>query len=300
MQNHDKIRPAYYQMQIGKTKFDVFDLVRAIQKIRTFTFEEATALKYLVRLKEDTVPKRINDLMKAQECIRRQIEYLEGFQSGSATQSLVLVSVKKERLWYELTYNGQVADYVIYRAYIEDKEFWLIYGQENGVIFNLVQKDGHIYFGKLDNATHYKFSTLEEAKKYLLEYTSRGSKGTLKYNNQEFEAKEPSEIKLEPVCEVGKGLEIKTPNHISYSFNNVKYHIELGVIPSIRNYWRLYMTSESETQYLCDYALMENKFVFTARKDDPLQFETLENVLYVLRAYLEYIYFPQKFILVTP
>ena len=69
-------RPAYYTMRIRDVEFDVFDLVRAIQKLRQFSFEEASALKYLVRLKDDTKLKRISDLEKAKGCIERQIEYL--------------------------------------------------------------------------------------------------------------------------------------------------------------------------------------------------------------------------------
>ncbi len=75
--SQEAIKPSYYQMQIGETQFDVFDLVRAIQERRNFSFEEASALKYLVRLKEDTVEKRINDLEKAKECLDREILYLQ-------------------------------------------------------------------------------------------------------------------------------------------------------------------------------------------------------------------------------
>lgn len=80
----DETRPAYYQFQIGDTTFDVFDLVRAIQAKRAFSFEEASALKYLVRLKKDTPEKRINDLQKAKECIDREIQDLSKNEQSKA------------------------------------------------------------------------------------------------------------------------------------------------------------------------------------------------------------------------
>jgi len=76
----DAIRPAYYQLEIKGVKFDVFDLVRAVQKKVDFSFELATATKYIIRLKEDSLEKRINDLEKAKECIERELSYLKETQ----------------------------------------------------------------------------------------------------------------------------------------------------------------------------------------------------------------------------
>jgi hypothetical protein len=79
----DAIRPAYYQLEVKGVKFDVFDLVRAIQKKVDFSFELATAIKYIIRLKEDSIEKRINDLEKAKECIEREILFLKDIKQKS-------------------------------------------------------------------------------------------------------------------------------------------------------------------------------------------------------------------------
>lgn len=73
----EETKPNYYRLTIKETDFDVFDLVRAIQQKRAFSFELATALKYIVRLKSCFTDKTINDLQKAIECIQREIQELE-------------------------------------------------------------------------------------------------------------------------------------------------------------------------------------------------------------------------------
>ena len=73
----EETRPNYYQLKIKSTEFDVFDLVRAISEKRTFSFELASALKYVIRLKLGGIDKQINDLQKAAECINREILHLE-------------------------------------------------------------------------------------------------------------------------------------------------------------------------------------------------------------------------------
>jgi hypothetical protein len=79
----DAIRPAYYHLEIKGVKFDVFDLVRAVQKKVDFSFELATAIKYIIRLKSDSLEKRINDLEKAKECIEREILFIKDIQSAN-------------------------------------------------------------------------------------------------------------------------------------------------------------------------------------------------------------------------
>jgi hypothetical protein len=74
----EETKPNYYNLELDTLKFDVFDLVRAIrEKVPTFSFELATALKYIIRIKSDTNEKRINDLEKAKECIDREIKHLK-------------------------------------------------------------------------------------------------------------------------------------------------------------------------------------------------------------------------------
>jgi len=51
--------------------------VQYVRKIPTFSFELATALKYIIRIKTDSNKKRINDLEKAKECIDREIKHLK-------------------------------------------------------------------------------------------------------------------------------------------------------------------------------------------------------------------------------
>ena len=74
----ENTKPNYYKLQIKEVSFDVFDLEEAIrEKVPKFSFKLASALKYIIRIKEDTKEKRINDLQKAIECINREIQYLQ-------------------------------------------------------------------------------------------------------------------------------------------------------------------------------------------------------------------------------
>lgn len=67
----EKVRPDYYRYTIKNVEFDVLDIARAMQLPNTLML----ALKYF-RVKGDNA-KRINDLEKAIECIRREIEFIE-------------------------------------------------------------------------------------------------------------------------------------------------------------------------------------------------------------------------------
>ena len=74
----ENTKPDYYNLEIDTLKFDVFDLVRAIrEKVPKFSFELATALKYIIRIKEESIAKRINDLEKAKECLDRELKHLK-------------------------------------------------------------------------------------------------------------------------------------------------------------------------------------------------------------------------------
>lgn len=74
----EETKPDYYNLELDTVKFTVFQLVRAIRKkIPTFSFELSTALKYIIRIKSDSVEKRINDLEKAIECINCEINELK-------------------------------------------------------------------------------------------------------------------------------------------------------------------------------------------------------------------------------
>jgi hemerythrin superfamily protein len=76
-QEQEQTRPIYYQLAVKGASFDVFELVRAIEAKRKFSFELASALKYIIRLKATSTDKMINDLHKAIECINREILELE-------------------------------------------------------------------------------------------------------------------------------------------------------------------------------------------------------------------------------
>lgn len=67
----EEVRPNYYRFEIGGKWIDVFDVARAMNLPHTLFM----AFKYF-RVKGDR-KKRINDLQKAIECIRREIDYLE-------------------------------------------------------------------------------------------------------------------------------------------------------------------------------------------------------------------------------
>lgn len=74
----EKVKPDYYKFNLKGIDFDVFQLVRAIRKkVPTFSFELATALKYIMRIKTPDTAKRINDLQKAIECINAEIQELK-------------------------------------------------------------------------------------------------------------------------------------------------------------------------------------------------------------------------------
>jgi hypothetical protein len=74
----EEIKPDYYNLEFKGIKFTVFQLVRAIRKkVPTFSFELATALKYIIRIKNESTEKRINDLEKAIECINCEINELK-------------------------------------------------------------------------------------------------------------------------------------------------------------------------------------------------------------------------------
>ena len=68
----EAIKPSYYQIIVGGQTIDVFDIATGFE----LPFTLASALKYIVRVKGDNV-KRINDLEKALECIKREIDYLK-------------------------------------------------------------------------------------------------------------------------------------------------------------------------------------------------------------------------------
>lgn len=67
----ESVKPEYYQIIIKGNKVDVFDIARAMN----LPFTLSSALKYF-RVKGDK-DKQINDLQKAIECIKREIEYLK-------------------------------------------------------------------------------------------------------------------------------------------------------------------------------------------------------------------------------
>jgi hypothetical protein len=67
----EAVKPQYYQFKIRGIEVDVFDIARGM----SLPFTLASALKYF-RVKGDKA-KQINDLEKAVECIRREIEHLK-------------------------------------------------------------------------------------------------------------------------------------------------------------------------------------------------------------------------------
>lgn len=67
----EAIKPEYYQFKVRGFAFDVIDVARGMN----LPFTLASALKYF-RIKGDKA-KQINDLEKAIECIRREIQHLK-------------------------------------------------------------------------------------------------------------------------------------------------------------------------------------------------------------------------------
>jgi len=67
----EEIKPSYYQIKIKGVECDFFDIIKALD----LPFTLGNAFKYF--RKKGDVEKQINDLLKAQECITRQIEYLK-------------------------------------------------------------------------------------------------------------------------------------------------------------------------------------------------------------------------------
>lgn len=68
---NEAINPNYYQFNIKGVRMDVFDIAKGMD----LPFTLSSALKYF-RIKGDK-SKQINDLEKAIECIRREINYLK-------------------------------------------------------------------------------------------------------------------------------------------------------------------------------------------------------------------------------
>jgi hypothetical protein len=64
-------QPDYYKFIVPSFEIDVIDVARGMN----LSFPLALALKYF--RKKGTIVKQIEDLMKAQECIAREIEYLK-------------------------------------------------------------------------------------------------------------------------------------------------------------------------------------------------------------------------------
>lgn len=80
----EQIKPKYYELKVvndnGSLVFDVFDLINAIEEKQRTSCQVASALKYIIRLKEETLEKRLNDLDKAIECLKREKERLNRTQ----------------------------------------------------------------------------------------------------------------------------------------------------------------------------------------------------------------------------
>lgn len=67
----EETKPGYYQIKIKGVECDFFDIIKALD----LPFTLGNAFKYF--RKKGDVEKQISDLMKAQECIAREIKYLK-------------------------------------------------------------------------------------------------------------------------------------------------------------------------------------------------------------------------------